>query len=108
VPKPTADELAEEWRRSAPIGYFNFAETYRTSARALRRSKAESSHKDSPIRFLYYHAIELYMKAHLRLHEVHPYELRTKYGHSAEALRKMLIPLDVAHHSGMISPTIPG
>jgi HEPN domain-containing protein len=88
VPKPKPEELIDEEQRVTPIGLFNYAESYRTAARALRRSKSRASHKDSPIRFLYYHTIELYLKAHLRLHGIHPYELRTKFGHSAEALRK--------------------
>ncbi|MGY2938851.1 hypothetical protein ACVWZ6_008453 [Bradyrhizobium sp. GM6.1] len=85
--KPTPEELAEEEQRVTPIGLFNYAESYRTAARALRRSKSKATHKDSPVRFLYYHTIELYLKAHLRLHGLHPYALRTRFGHSAEALR---------------------
>lgn len=88
MPKPTPEELADEEQRVTPIGLFNYAESYRTAARALRRSKSPASHKDSPIRFLYYHTIELYLKAHLCLHGIHPYDLRTKFGHSAESLRK--------------------
>jgi hypothetical protein len=96
VAKPTPEELAQEEQRVTPIGLFNYAESYRTAARALRRSKSRAWHKDSPIRFLYYHTIELYLKAHLRLHGVHPYELRTKFGHSAEALRKKSAELGLA------------
>lgn len=88
MPKPTPEELTDEELRVTPIGLFNYAESYRTAARALRRSKTPAFHKDSPIRFLYYHTIELYFKAHLRLHGVHPYDLRTKFGHSVESLRK--------------------
>src|SRR4029077_3473405 len=86
--KPTPEELADEAQRVTPIGYFNFAETYRTAARTLRRSKNKATHKESPIRFLYFHAIELYLKAFLRAHDIHPYDLRTKYGHSVGQLSK--------------------
>ena len=86
--KPTQQELDDEEQRSRPIGYFNFAETYWTAAKALRRSKAKATHKDAPIRFLYYHAIELYLKAHLRALKIHPYDMRTKYGHDVGKLSK--------------------
>jgi hypothetical protein len=84
--KPSQEALDDEERRSTPTGFFNFAETYWTAAKALRRSKTKATHKDSPIRFLYYHAIELYLKAFLRAHGIHPHELRTKYGHGARKL----------------------
>jgi hypothetical protein len=86
VAKPTPEELAEEGKRSTATGFFNFAETYWRAARTLKRSKKKASHKESPIRFLYYHAIELYLKAFLCAHGLHPYELRTKYGHGAHKL----------------------
>jgi HEPN domain-containing protein len=88
MPKPTQEELDDEAARSKPIAYFNFAETYWTAAKALRRSKANATHKNSPIRFLYYHAIELYLKAHLRSCGIHPYEMRTKFGHDVGKLSK--------------------
>jgi hypothetical protein len=82
MPKPTQEELDNEEQRCSPLGFFNFAETYWSAARTLRESKAKGSHKDSPIRFLYYHAIELYLKAFLRSHGIHPYILRSRaYGH---------------------------
>src|SRR5262245_33703977 len=85
--KPTPEELADEEKRATPIGYFNFAETYRTAARALRRSKSNATHKESPVRFLYYHAIELYLKSYLRAHDVHPYDLRSRdFGHKVGKL----------------------
>jgi hypothetical protein len=86
--EPTPEELEDEAQRSLPIAYFNFAETYWTAAKALRRSKAKATHKESPIRFLYYHAIELYLKAHLRGHGVHPLTMREKFGHKVGRLAK--------------------
>jgi hypothetical protein len=88
MPKPTQEELDDEAARSRPIAYFNFAETYWTAAKALRRSRAKATHKESPIRFLYYHAIELYLKAHLRACDIHPYGMRVKHGHDAGKLSK--------------------
>lgn len=77
----------DEAERVTPIGLFNFAETYWTAAKALKRSKARSTHRESPIRFLYYHSIELYLKAFLRLHGHTPQQLRSKkFGHSTRDL----------------------
>jgi hypothetical protein len=86
--RPTQEELDDEAQRTRPIAYFNFAETYWTAAKALRRSRARATHKDSPIRFLYYHAIELYLKAHLRARDIHPYEMRNKFGHDVGKLSR--------------------
>jgi hypothetical protein len=86
--KPTQEELDEEATRTRPVAYFNFAETYWMAAKALRRSRAKATHKDSPIRFLYYHAIEFHLKAHLRACKIHPYEMRTKFGHDVGKLSK--------------------
>jgi hypothetical protein len=44
--------------------------------------------RDSPIRFLYDHAIELYLKAHLSACGVHPYDMRIKSSHDAGKLSK--------------------
>lgn len=86
--KPTQEELDDEAQRTRPIAYFNFAETYWTAAKSLRRSRARATHKDSPIRFLYYHAIELYLKAHLRACDIHPYDMRNKFGHDVGKLSR--------------------
>lgn len=101
MPKPSPEELREEEQRSTAVGFFNIAETYRTAAKALRRSKAKATHKDSPIRFLYYHAIELYLKAHLRAHSIHPSALRShEYGHDARKLSRKseVLGLALAEH----------
>jgi hypothetical protein len=45
------------------------------SARVLRANKPKATHPDDPVNLLYYQAIELYLKAFLRLH-----------GHTAKAL----------------------
>jgi hypothetical protein len=55
--RPTQEELDDEEARGHPIAYFNFAETYLIAAKSVRRSKTNASHKEAPIRFLYYHAI---------------------------------------------------
>jgi hypothetical protein len=60
---------------------FNAAETYWRSAGALYAAKVKATHRLSPVLFLYYHAIELYLKAFLRGHGHSAAELRSKFGH---------------------------
>jgi hypothetical protein len=68
--------------RSSPLGFFNLAESYWTAAVALENANLRTTHPTSPISFLYYHAIELYLKAFLRFHGHTPKELRgKKFGH---------------------------
>jgi hypothetical protein len=65
-----------------PLGFFNVAESYWNAAVALEKAKLKSTHPGSPISFLYYHAIELYLKAFLRLRGHSAKELRgKKFGH---------------------------
>ena len=49
--------------RTTALGLYNFAESYRHAADRIRASKAKQLPFDTPIRFLYYHAVELYLKA---------------------------------------------
>jgi hypothetical protein len=54
-------------RRTTSMGLFNTAEAYRLSAIKLRAGKkVKTGHADTPVRLLYYHALELYLKALLR------------------------------------------
>ncbi|MEO6780262.1 MAG: HEPN domain-containing protein, partial [Bradyrhizobium sp.] len=59
------DSLPPEDRTPA-IGLFNFARSYWRSSEQLRVSKPDVTHPDAPILFLFYQAIELYLKAFLR------------------------------------------
>jgi hypothetical protein len=52
--------------RTTAIGLFNFARSYWRSSEQLRASKPDVSHPEAPIVFLFYHAIELYLKAYVR------------------------------------------
>ena len=75
-----AEELADQDERTNSMGLFNVAEAYRLSAEALRKAGVDAGHADHPIRFHYYHAVELYLKALLRLrHDVET--IRQEYGH---------------------------
>lgn len=51
------------------MGLFHFANSYRRAADALGTMKSDATHPDAPRSFLYFHAIELYLKAFLRHHD---------------------------------------
>ena len=79
----------DEDERNTPFGVFNFAESYWHAARALNDAKVKSTHPDSPVMFLYYHAIELYLKSFLRMHGHRAKELRGKqFGHRVCCLKE--------------------
>jgi|SRR5450631_550035 hypothetical protein len=74
-------EITDE-DRTNEVGLFNPAESYSKSAAALYEAKVKASHPLSPVLFLYYHAIELYLKAFLRGNGHSAKELRSKkFGH---------------------------
>jgi len=86
-PKKTSKEIADDNERTNSMGLFNTAEAYWKSAVALKKAKVEVGHSDSPVRTLYYHAIELYLKALLRQHcsvDV----LSKKFGHNTTRMTK--------------------
>jgi hypothetical protein len=66
--------------RHPPIGLFNFAASYRTAPDLLAKQVIKATHPNAPISFLYYQAIELYLKAFLRLSKVSMKKLR-RIGH---------------------------
>ena|SRR5258708_7820632 len=74
-------EITEE-DRTNEVGLFNTAESYWKSAAALYEAEVKASHPLSPVLFLYYHAVELYLKAFLRGNGHSPKQLRSKkFGH---------------------------
>jgi len=74
--------------RTTALGLYNFAESYRHAADRIRASKAKQLPFDAPIRFLYYHAVELYLKACLRGHGLTPTEIKKRYGHGFKKLQR--------------------
>ena len=78
------EELQDDNERTNSMGLFNTAEAYRLSAMTLEKVKVKSGHAHSPIRFLYYHALELYLKALLR--QEHSVETIKGFAHKFERL----------------------
>ena len=94
----TAEEIADDNERTNSMGLFNTAEAYWLSAHALAAAKVKAGHADSPVRTLYYHAIELYLKALLRQHYGVD-DLSKRFGHkiarmTAEAEKHGLFIMD--------------
>lgn len=76
------------------MGFFNFAEAYWLSAKALKDAEVKGTpYCAYPVFLLYYQAIELYLKAYLRVHGHTVAQLRSKFGHDAALLSKRAIEL---------------
>ena len=74
---------------ASPIGTVNYAHSFLGAAKALDRLEWEDreTHSDSPTEFLYWHSIELFLKAYLLADGMELSELRKrKYGHNLSAL----------------------
>ncbi len=74
---------------ASPIGTFNYAHSFLGAAKALDRLEWEDreTHSDSPAEFLYWHSIELFLKAYLLLDGMELRKLRSRdYGHNITAL----------------------
>jgi hypothetical protein len=87
--KKAPQEIEEDESRTTSIGLFNLADAYRMSGEVLLAEKIKSGHAESPLRFLYYHAIELYLKAFLRQHGHSVAELSDPktFGHKTTKLK---------------------
>lgn len=73
---------------NSAIGTFNYAHSFWGAARALYEKEWETSetHPSSPMEFLYWHAIELFLKAFLQADGVNEDDLRLRYGHKVFVL----------------------
>jgi hypothetical protein len=78
--------MSDNDQETTPIGLFHFAHSYWRSAVALEKAEVKVMHPGSPIWFLYFHAIELYLKAFLRLHGTSVEDLSHKYRHHTRKL----------------------
>ena len=86
----TPEQIEDDEGRTNSMGLFNTAEAYWMSAVALEEAKVRCGHADSPVRFLYYHSIELYLKAFLREkgHSVDELCEGKKFGHHTTKITK--------------------
>jgi hypothetical protein len=91
----TPEEIADDNKRTNSMGLFNTAEAYWMSAAALQAAKVRSGHASQPVRFLYYHAIELYLKAWLRQH-YSVEKLEWKFRHDVKRMSKRAVKLGLS------------
>lgn len=89
--------MDEGHQRVTPIGWANYAHSYAASAQALEQNLPRATHPDAVLRYLYRHAIELYLKAFLLQRGTSVAELRHQHGHNTESLvdaaRSLQLPL---------------
>lgn len=71
------------------IGLFNYAHSYAQSAITLQENETDATHWHAPVYFLYFHAIELYLKAWLVAYGHDLDVLRDKHGHRVKPLAKL-------------------
>ena len=72
--------------RTTPFGLFNYARSYWQSAVHLHDAKVKVTHPDAAITLLLAHAVELYIKAYLRLQGLSAEDLKTSFGHDFRKL----------------------
>jgi HEPN domain-containing protein len=91
--------MTNDDERTTPVGLFNYARSYWRAGCNIdhdRLAKIEGvTHPDAPITYLFYHAIELYLKAFLRLHGIKMAKLK-KIGHRYERLAEKAKKHDLA------------
>jgi hypothetical protein len=86
IHEPQEREPDDEGRTTS-LGLFNAAEAYRHSAMSLHDRRLKIGHAESPVRLLYFHALELYLKALVR--QKHTAEtLKRRFRHNIENLLK--------------------
>jgi hypothetical protein len=86
-PKKTHEEIADDNERTNSMRLFNTAEAYWIAAHTLAAAKVKGGFADTPVRTLYYHAIELYLKALLRQYYGVD-DLSKKFGHKIVRMTK--------------------
>lgn len=74
--------------RTTPTGLYHYAVSYHAAAGAVAASGLKATHPEAPITFNYYHAIELYLKAFLRLNGLSVKQL-SRVGHNIQRLAEM-------------------
>jgi HEPN domain-containing protein len=72
--------------RTTPLGLFNYARSYWQSGVLLHGARAKVTHPNAPVTLLLAHAIELYLKAFLRLRGVGIEEVKNSFGHDFKKL----------------------
>lgn len=94
-------QLIDIDERTTPIGLFHYAHSYAASAICITEQEIDAVHPDAPIRFLFSHALELYLKSFLLLHGITMERLRSReFGHDLVKLAE-----EAQQHQLLISRT---
>jgi hypothetical protein len=72
--------------RTTPLGLFDYARSYWQSGVLLHHVKSDVSNPDAPVSLLFAHAMELYLKAFLRLKGVSVQRVKSGFGHDFRKL----------------------
>lgn len=91
----------------SPIAFANFAHSYCSSAIALQHSEVDATHSRNVVTYLYYHSIELYLKAFLMTHGMTAKELRHDYRHDVGLLSQKASELGFGNISLQTIETAP-
>jgi HEPN domain-containing protein len=78
--------MTDDDDRTTPLGLFSYARSYWKSGVLLHNARAKVSHPDAPVTLLLAHAIELYLKAFLRLRGIGTEEVKSSFGHDFKKL----------------------
>lgn len=74
--------------RTTAVGLYHYGHSYHEAARALSVAKFRATHPDAPLTYLYFHAIELFLKAYLRAHSHTVDDLERRFRHDIKRMRK--------------------
>lgn len=84
----TPEEIADEESRTTPMGFYNTACSYHLAARELEKLDLRGTHPTMPVRLLYFHTIELFLKSFLRLTHSVAHLSSRDFGHKLPVLAK--------------------
>jgi HEPN domain-containing protein len=90
--------MTDDDDRITAMGLYQIAESYRICGSSLVTQLPSVLKSDDPVRFLFFHAIELYLKAVLRSSGASVLQVKT-IGHNIEKL------IDMTKSSGFALPT---
>lgn len=88
-----SDPVETEDDRTTAVGLYHYARSYHDCTKVLEAAQVRTTHKDAPVSFLYFHAIELFLKAFLRLHGHTVEELEKRFRHDIKRMRKRVSAL---------------
>ncbi len=90
--------MTDAAERTTAIGLFSFANSYFAAAVGLRQLKIKPTHPDSPVNYLYYHSIELYLKFYRRARGCTVRDISHRFGDKLELAAQVARWLGLEFH----------